>query len=1137
MTLFSSRPLVLAVALISIAPVIGAPVGSAAAQDAAPPSPHTDVLTITEIMYNPDAVYDSRGEWIEIRNDSGSTVSLDGWTLGDDTYDTHVISGLSVAAGQRAVLARFGDRTRNGGVDADYVYGDSIVLFNNSDRIVLRDTSGALVDQVPYGDAGFPRTDGHSLSLASSGGDNSIGAAWCVSTTTLPAGDFGSPGAPNECGRSAAELVITEIMNNPAAVDDSVGEWFELTNTGSASVDLVGFSVQDEDGESFRIVGSQILDPGDRAVLGTNADRTLNGDVAIDVDYGDAIRLNNTLDELIVNDTAGIQVDAVRWDDGRTFPDPSGASMELADPSADNTIGANWCVATRGWGTLDRGTPAEAGSCAAAPPAAIMITEIMFDPSATVSERNGEWFELANVGATTAVLDGSTVRTRTGEFVIGSLTIDVGGRAVLASSDDPAANGGIEPDATYDGALALYNGAGLLELTAPDGSLVDRVAYSVRRGFPMVPGHSLELRDADNDVDNTIGANWCSAQEVYGSGDHGTPGTAGVCADAEPAPPLLISEVMRNPAATIDPLGEWVEIYNPTADPVDLQGWQLGDHGSDRFRISESLVIDPDGFVVIGRSGLRLLNGGLPVDLAVGVKMVLVDRADEVVLMDPSGRVVDEVTWDETSLLPRPNGATIQRTMSAMRARGANDDPSGWCTAERQFGAGDRGTPGEPNDCSPTVAHPVVINEIHRDPGAEPDSQAEWIELHNTGAVAVDLSGWHLLDDDVDAWTVPAGVPPIAPGGYLTLGRNGADLNGGIALDVLYGAEIILFNTEDELILLDQDRAVVDHVAWTATNGFPKVRGASMALRDPALDNSVGANWCASVSDQGNGDFGTPGAANVCEIPDDESGDDGSSGDGSSGDGASGDGSSGDGESTGGDEPPNTAAIYAVYAGGATDCSSEVKVHASDLRVGAPIRAGGNLSVSGSSLVFGAGISYGGELALGSGAVTTTVVHEPDVGAFPYDWTVEEFLPGGAHDNDEGYVFHDDDLKINGNGADLPAGLHVVAGDVSVTSGTALLNGVTIIATGTIKIHTSQIALSPFSADLPTLMSGHDKCNGDGISLSASSMTVSGAVVARGSGINVSGSMFTLDGGSLAGGSVNLSGSRMALDAPLAPAG
>ncbi len=59
---------------------------------------------------------------------------------------------------------------------------------------------------------------------------NDVGEHWCAANTPYGDGDAGTPGAANSCGPSTpiAPIVINEIMQNPAGVPDSVGEWFEL---------------------------------------------------------------------------------------------------------------------------------------------------------------------------------------------------------------------------------------------------------------------------------------------------------------------------------------------------------------------------------------------------------------------------------------------------------------------------------------------------------------------------------------------------------------------------------------------------------------------------------------------------------------------------------------------------------------------------------------------------------------------------------------------------------------------------------------------------------------------------------------------------------------------------------------------
>lgn len=74
----------------------------------------SDRAVITEIMLNPVAVYDSRGEWFEIHHPSAEPLDLAGWTFGDETHDLHTIDALEIAPGGYVVLARHGDAARNG---------------------------------------------------------------------------------------------------------------------------------------------------------------------------------------------------------------------------------------------------------------------------------------------------------------------------------------------------------------------------------------------------------------------------------------------------------------------------------------------------------------------------------------------------------------------------------------------------------------------------------------------------------------------------------------------------------------------------------------------------------------------------------------------------------------------------------------------------------------------------------------------------------------------------------------------------------------------------------------------------------------------------------------------------------------
>ena len=72
-------------------------------------------------------------------------------------------------------------------------------------------------------------------------------------------GDLGSPGVPNRCQPSTQHLVITEIMQNPAKTADVRGEYFEVYNPDSEPVDMTGFTVKDDDYDSFTVTTEVIV--------------------------------------------------------------------------------------------------------------------------------------------------------------------------------------------------------------------------------------------------------------------------------------------------------------------------------------------------------------------------------------------------------------------------------------------------------------------------------------------------------------------------------------------------------------------------------------------------------------------------------------------------------------------------------------------------------------------------------------------------------------------------------------------------------------------------------------------------------------------------------------------------------------
>ena len=307
---------------------------------------------INEFHYDNDG--SDTGEFIEIRTAAGDDVSF---------LTVELVNG-STGLVYNTIAVNGTDMTSDGTYDY-YVINlptnglqngspDGIVLTNGPEVIEFLSYEGSL-DAVNGAAAGMTSTD--------------IGVSEAGSTPvgfSLQRNDDGTWREPEENTSGAenvpvvepAQIVITEIMQNPSAVADSAGEYFEIYNAGTEPVDINGWTVSDNDFDSFVIDngGPLIVPAGGYLVLGNNADSATNGGVPVDYQYS-GMFLANGADEIVLTDTNSVEIDRVEYDGGPNFPDPSGASMELIDVTLDNNVGANWTTAEDAFGDGDLGTP------------------------------------------------------------------------------------------------------------------------------------------------------------------------------------------------------------------------------------------------------------------------------------------------------------------------------------------------------------------------------------------------------------------------------------------------------------------------------------------------------------------------------------------------------------------------------------------------------------------------------------------------------------------------------------------------------------------------------------------------------------------------------------------------------------
>ncbi len=161
-------------------------------------------------------------------------------------------------------------------------------------------------------------------------------------------------------------------------------------------------------------------------------------------------------------------------------------------------------------------------------------------------------------------------------------------------------------------------------------------------------------------------------------------------------------------------------------------------------------------------------------------------------------------------------------------------------------------------DCSATG--PVVINEINYNApdGSDP---GDWVELHNQSLEEVDISGWTLRDEsDERGFTIPDGTR-MAARSYLVLC---SDLAAFTALfpgvrDAIGDLGFSLEGGGESVRLFDATGDLADSLVFDDESPWPEDadgRGATIALRNPVLDNTHPPHWAASPAG------GTPGASN-----------------------------------------------------------------------------------------------------------------------------------------------------------------------------------------------------------------------------------------------------------------------------------
>jgi hypothetical protein len=383
------------------------------------------------------------------------------------------------------------------------------------------------------------------------------------------------------------------------------------------------------------------------------------------------------------------------------------------------------------------------------------LTELMYHPTALglVDGDEFEFLELKNTGAVTFDLSGLTFSSGINFTFTNGTSLAPGAFFVLARNPVWFASRypGVPVHGTYTG--RLDNSGERLALAYPGGGgTILSVTYHDVAPWPVTPdGHGFSLVPVNSANPGGPGLDLERADAWRASTLPG--GSPGADDPAPTVAPVRISEARTYPAL---PERAAIELFNPTAAPVDLAGWLVTDDATQplRFRIANGTTLAPGGYVVLDETQLNPVAGTL-----------------RTFSLEARGGAVYLYSGDSaTNLTGYSHGFAF-----GAAARGENFGRHVISTGEEQFPAQRAPTLGAANS-GPRIG-PVVITEIHYHPNAagalaEGD---EFVELQNISLTNVALfdatqpsNTWRLNGAD---FAFPPGLE-LGPGQFALLVRT-----------------------------------------------------------------------------------------------------------------------------------------------------------------------------------------------------------------------------------------------------------------------------------------------------------------------------------------------------------------------------
>jgi uncharacterized repeat protein (TIGR01451 family) len=335
----------------------------------------------------------------------------------------------------------------------------------------------------------------------------------------------------------------------------------------------------------------------------------------------------------------------------------------------------------------------------------VVFNEVLSNPGGTISDANGEWFELYNAGQFPVNLKNFLINdfasadsnfgceigpngttnycARPPHTIASDLIIPSGGYETFGNTTNTTNNGGVPVDYAYGSALALANSLDGLRLRTPGGLVIDKTFYA-SAAISAQNGISRELKNQALDNSNMDDqTNWADAgvTAVYGPGGRGTPKaqnstftplvesfTGKSFADKSSvnkssvdktsavtnfAPVVsIVGETVSASLGTISPGGSAIVTYRVTvADPMPSAVTQISNQGSVSGDNFGDVVSDDPATGAANDATVTPVGTLSPTSASVNIGGQVLDNSERAV----SGALVEMVDSNGTTSVTRTN--------------------------------------------------------------------------------------------------------------------------------------------------------------------------------------------------------------------------------------------------------------------------------------------------------------------------------------------------------------------------------------------------------------------------------------------------------------------------------------------------